>query len=79
MEFSDYIEKDRVIKPNYYKGKSGQDVIDVIQDFNLGFEAGNIVKYLVRSGRKDGEPQLKDLEKAKEYLERLIKANEINK
>lgn len=64
------------IKPNYYKSKSGQDVLDVIEDFELDFYVGNCLKYIVRSGKKDKETTLSDLNKAVEYLQRKIKSLE---
>ena len=57
------------INPDYYIGTKIQ-VSDFIQEFNLDYFQGNIVKYVVRHKQKNG---LEDLEKAKWYLERLIK------
>jgi len=45
-------------------------VIDFIKDYNLNFNRGNIIKYVCRAGKKDNE--LKDLEKAADYLKREI-------
>lgn len=66
---------DEFRKPNHYKkaSKSGQDVIDVVIDFNLCFMSGNIFKYMVRSGKKEGESELKDWKKILEYAERKVK------
>lgn len=57
------------MKPKYYKSGPG-DVIDFCLHHNIGFAEGNIIKYIVRAGKK-GEA-LEDLNKAKEYLNRLI-------
>ncbi len=54
----------------HYENEKGYDVIDFIKDYKLNFNRGNIVKYVTRSGRKDDE--LKDLEKAADYLRREI-------
>lgn len=55
----------------YYENNKGEyDLIDVIQDFNLGFNRGCILKYIIRAGKKDNE--LQDLYKAKDYIEREI-------
>ena len=62
-----------VLKPNYYKSKSGQDVLDVIADFDMDFLMGNTFKYIVRAGKKDSATVLEDLNKAKEYIDRKIK------
>lgn len=56
------------IKPSYYhKGKT--DTIQFCIENDLDFLQGNVVKYVVRYKEKNG---LEDLEKAKEYLNRLI-------
>lgn len=55
--------------PHYTKGKF--EVIDVIEDWELCFHLGNTVKYIARAKYKDNE--LKDLKKARWYLERKIK------
>lgn len=68
-------EKAPVTKPNYYRFSiRGQsiDVTDVIQALDLGFEAGNVVKYIARAGRKDAKTEVEDLKKAREYIDRLI-------
>ncbi len=46
------------------------EVIDVIEDWNLGFNLGNTIKYIARAEHKG--KQLEDLRKAKWYLEREI-------
>ena len=59
----------RATQTHYDNGKD-YDVIDVINDFNLNFSRGNILKYICRAGKKNDE--LQDLLKAKDYLEREI-------
>jgi hypothetical protein len=54
----------------HYDNGKDYDVIDIIQDFDLGFNKGNVIKYLCRAGKKDDE--LQDLYKAKDYIEREI-------
>ncbi len=46
------------------------EVIDVIEDWELGFHLGNAVKYVARAGRKGDE--IEDLKKARWYLDRAI-------
>jgi len=65
---------DQVNHPSHYRS-NGMEVIDVIEAFKLNFFEGNIIKYILRHGKKNG---LEDLNKAKWYLERLIE-NEKNK
>lgn len=60
---------DPVNHPAHYKA-GDLEVIDIIEAFGLGFHAGNVVKYVLRAGRKG--PALEDLEKARWYLDRLI-------
>jgi hypothetical protein len=61
------------ITPNYYKqGKT--EVWDFIIEQNLGFLAGNVIKYICRYKEKNG---IEDLEKAKAYIEKLIEV-EVN-
>lgn len=54
----------------HYDNGKDYDVIDFIKDYKLGFNRGNIIKYIVRAGKKQDE--LKDLEKALDYLQREI-------
>jgi hypothetical protein len=54
--------------PHYTFGR--YEVIDVIEDWDLGYNLGNAVKYMARSKHKDNE--LLDLEKAQWYLSRHI-------
>jgi hypothetical protein len=53
---------------NHYKDKGIQPVV-YIHANNLGFCEGNVVKYVTRWKDKNG---IKDLEKAKHYIELLI-------
>ena len=58
---------------HYTSGKF--EVIDVIEDWQLGFHLGNVVKYIARAGKKDAE--LDDLKKALWYLTRYIERKNI--
>ena len=60
---------DPVHNPPHYKS-GGIEVIDVIEAFELGFRLANVVKYVLRAGRKGDA--LEDLEKAAWYLDREI-------
>lgn len=62
-------EKKQVNHPSWYnKGKI--EVIDAIEDWKLGFNLGNAVKYVARSDIK--ENKIRDLEKAIWYINREI-------
>jgi len=45
---------------------------DIIDDWGLGFYAGNVVKYLKRLGKKAGEDPVKDAEKLVVYAQKLL-------
>ena len=59
--------------PHHYKGKRFE-AIDVIEDFELNFNLGNVIKYILRSYKK--ENYLQDLKKAHWYLQREIDYHE---
>jgi len=62
-------DKEMVDHPDHYnQGKI--EVIAAIEDWDLNFCEGNVIKYVARHRHKD-EP-LEDLRKARWYLERLI-------
>ena len=62
---------DNVNHPSHYT--SGKiEVIDFIEDKQLGFHLGNAVKYISRAGRKDPARTVEDLRKAAWYLNRQI-------
>lgn len=59
--------------PIYYGGADDPyEAIKVIEAWNLGFHLGNTVKYISRSGKKDGNSATQDLKKALFYLNREI-------
>lgn len=60
---------DPVNHPAHYT-EGGIETIDFIEAKHLGFCLGNVVKYVVRAGKKDD--QLQDLKKARWYLDREI-------
>ena len=39
-----------------------------INNNNLNFNLGNVVKYITRAGKKQGEDPIKDLKKAIDYI-----------
>ena len=52
--------------PPHYQGSV--QPIDLINAQDLNFNLGNVVKYVCRAGKKEGENTLSDLEKAKDYI-----------
>ena len=72
--------KDKVNHPSHYtwlKNLCGIEVIDITR--HMGFNLGNVVKYVLRAGHKsekgysDFDKEIEDLQKAKWYLEDEIK------
>lgn len=65
-----------VIIPSYYN-KANMSVIDIIDEYELNFNKGNIIKYILRSGKKSKDTEIQDLQKAMIYcqmeIERLNK------
>lgn len=59
-------EEQPTTTPSHYQGTI--QPIDLINAQNLNFNLGNVVKYVCRAGKKDGENILSDLEKAKNYI-----------
>jgi len=58
------------VEPAHYHGDY---VMRIIEDFQLDFLSGSVVKYLLRAGNKPGEPVVQDLKKARWYLDRKIR------
>lgn len=64
-------KEDQVNHPKHYTDDK-IEVIDFIEDKNLGFHLGNTVKYIARAGKKDPTKEIEDLRKAQWYLTRKI-------
>lgn len=58
--------------PSHYRRDTGIEAIDAIEAWGLGFNLGNVVKYIARAGHKGDA--LEDLEKARWYLSREIES-----
>lgn len=46
--------------------------IKIIQYYDLDFCLGNVIKYVLRAGKKDGNSTMNDLLKAKDYINYAI-------
>ena len=55
--------------PTHYRGK-GMEALDVIEAFDLNFNLGNAIKYIIRCEHKGAKSE--DLEKAIFYLTREL-------
>lgn len=66
----DAIQKEDMVNhpPHYTRGKI--EVIDFIEDQQLPYHLGNVIKYVARAGHKGDK--LEDLKKAQWYLARYI-------
>ena len=73
-QLADIEHREVVNHPSYYK-RGGIEAIDAIEAWGLGFNLGNVVKYIARAGRKTKDG-LRDLKKAEWYLDREIKRRE---
>lgn len=62
---------DPVNHPAYYTD-GNIEVIDFIEDKNLGYHLGNAVKYISRAGKKSRDTEIQDLQKAVWYINRRI-------
>lgn len=62
------------LSPDHYKSGSPEngniEAIEVIEAFKLGFNLGNVVKYILRADKKGD--RLENLKKARQYLNREI-------
>ena len=67
----------KINHPPHYRSDTGYEAIDVIEAWGLGFNLGNVVKYISRAGHKDSS--LQDLKKALWYLQREVTNRESSK
>ena len=65
--------------PHYYKGNNGYMAKDVVGNFGLTYNIVTATTYLLRAGKKEGNPAEQDIRKAINHLhfelDRLHKAN----
>jgi hypothetical protein len=54
--------------PEYYKGKNGYMAKDVVSNFDLSYNIGTAVTYLLRSKKKHNDGGLEDIRKAINHL-----------
>lgn len=62
---------DRQVGGDHYRRFKIQPV-EFIRENGLSYLQGNIIKYVVRAGTKEGSSSVQDLLKAQHYLEMLI-------
>ena len=60
----------RTPEPNYYVGTTyGYSARRVVEDYELTYNVGTAVSYLLRAGKKDGNPIEQDISKAIHHLQ----------
>jgi hypothetical protein len=69
-------------EPSYYSGKKyGYSARKVVEDFELSYNVGTAVSYLLRAGKKEGNPAEQDIHKAINHLhfelDKLYKKSEV--
>jgi hypothetical protein len=63
------IDYKETTEPSYYSGtKYGYSARKVVEDFNLSYNVGTAVSYLLRAGKKEGNPAEQDIQKAINHL-----------
>ena len=65
----------KITYPKYYGGHDNPyEAIKIIEALDLNFHLGNVLKYIIRAGKKNNNQEIDDLKKALWYLERHIKS-----
>ena len=65
---TNYYETMKDETPEYYKGKNGYMAKDVVSNFDLSYNIGTAVTYLIRSKRKHNDKGVEDIHKAINHL-----------
>ena len=76
------IDYKETTEPSYYSGtKYGYSARKVVEDFDLSYNVGTAVSYLLRAGKKEGNPAEQDIQKAINHLhfelDKLFKKSDI--
>lgn len=69
------LDREMVNHPDHYQGSGGMEVIDIIENYDLGFSLGNAIKYILRADAKCNRKQ--DLKKAIWYIQREISREDV--
>jgi len=68
INYRNTMEKTDETIPEYYKGKNGYMAKDVVSNFDLSYNIGTAVTYLIRSKKKHEDGGLEDIRKAIHHL-----------
>jgi hypothetical protein len=74
-------KKELVVHPEHYGGEDNPyEVVKIAEATGIDKDAYlfNVLKYIIRSGKKEDNPPVQDLKKALWYLDRRIKTIEKN-
>jgi hypothetical protein len=67
------MKREAVNHPAHYGGADNPyEPIKIIEHYGLGFCLGNLIKYVLRAGRKSKATYIEDLKKGRWYLDREI-------
>ena len=70
---------EQINHPQHYGGKANPvEPIKVINYYNLNFDLGNVIKYILRAGKKDNNSKKQDLQKALWYLQNELEKEKYN-
>ena len=69
MSEAEYEIANTVDHPDYYGGEDNPyEAIKIIEAYDLNFSLGNVIKYVLRAGKKS-DSAIEDLEKAARYIQ----------
>ena len=69
MSEAEYEIANTVAHPDYYGGEDNPyEAIKIIEAYDLNFSLGNVIKYVLRAGKKS-DSAIEDLEKAAHYIQ----------
>lgn len=64
--------------PAYYRDAADPyEPWKIVENWQLNYHLSNTVVYILRAGKKPGEPYLKELKKARAHLDREISLEEV--
>ena len=67
-EFGSYKIVSKIETPKYYDGANGYTAREVVENFDLNYNLGTAITYLLRAGKKAGNPMVQDIRKAINHL-----------
>ena len=63
-------------EPHYYTGNTyGYSARCVVEDFDLTYNVGTACSYLLRAGKKEGNPAEQDIQKAINHLKHEVESS----